>query len=175
MDAEREPVLTPEPRHRLNWRWLPEGRWRRRFALAGLGLVALLLLIQAVPYGRDHTNPPVTAEPAWDSPQTERLFTESCGDCHSNRTRWPWYTNVAPASWLVQADVDGGRDALNLSRLGSTEVEIAEIEEVIRGGEMPPWQYTLIHRGSALSSVEREQLISGLRASLARPPVTAAP
>jgi hypothetical protein len=62
-----------------------------------LGAVALFALIQVVPYGRSHTNPPVQSEPKWDSPQTRALAVRACYDCHSNETTWPWYTNVAPS------------------------------------------------------------------------------
>ena len=72
---------------------------RRRLGLAaGTAVIALLLLIQLVPYGRNHANPPVRQEPAWDSPQTRELAVRACYDCHSNQTAWPWYTNVAPIS-----------------------------------------------------------------------------
>jgi mono/diheme cytochrome c family protein len=131
-----------------------------------IGLVALLLLIQAVPYGRDHTNPPVLAAPSWDSARTEQLFATACGDCHSNLTKWPWYTNVAPASWLVQRDVDDGRSTMNLSELGHTKIDLDEIAEVVRQGDMPPLQYRLIHRDASLSQAEREELIQGLTATL---------
>lgn len=120
----------------------------------------LLVLIQLVPYGRDHTNPPVTAGPRWDSPRTEQLFTNACGDCHSNLTQWPWYSNVAPVSWLTQRDVDEGRGALNVSVAG--EVEVDEMVEAIRAGSMPPWFYTIPHRNAALSSAEKDELINGL-------------
>jgi mono/diheme cytochrome c family protein len=143
------------------WKWLT-------LRIAG-GLVIVLLLIQAVPYGRDHTNPPVRTSPRWDSPQTEALFGRACGDCHSNLTRWPWYTNVAPASWLVQKDVDDGRSKLNLSELGRGGPDIGDIAEAIRGG-MPPFQYTLIHGDASLSSQEKEALIRGLTATLAATP-----
>ena len=59
------------------------------------------LLIQLVPFGRDHTNPPVVQEPKWDSPATRELAKRACFDCHSNETVWPWYSNIAPVSWLV--------------------------------------------------------------------------
>ena len=59
------------------------------------------LLIQLVPFGRDHTNPPVVQEPNWDSPATRELAQRACFDCHSNETVWPWYSNIAPVSWLV--------------------------------------------------------------------------
>ena len=70
--------------------------WALGLAIGGF------LLIQFVPYGRSHTNPPVLSEPAWDSPETRVLAQTACFDCHSNETDWsPWYTKVAPASWLV--------------------------------------------------------------------------
>lgn len=82
-------------------RWSP-----RRIGTWVLGtLLVLLLAIQLVPYGRDHTNPPVVAEPAWDSPATRALFVRACADCHSNQTVWPWYSHVAPVAWLVAHDV----------------------------------------------------------------------
>ena len=74
-----------------------------------------LLLIQLVPYGRDHTNPRVIAEPTWDSAKTRATAVIACFDCHSNETKWPWYSNIAPMSWLVQRDVDEGREHMNLS------------------------------------------------------------
>ncbi len=126
--------------------------------------------IQFVPYGRAHTNPPVTATPAWDSPRTEELVRAACYDCHSNETVWPWYTHIAPASWLVQRDVDEGRDTMNFSEWAFAPGEgvfVAQtIEEVVREGEMPPLQYRLLHSGARLSETERDELIAGVKASL---------
>ena len=71
----------------------------RLWLLRGFVIVIVgFLAIQLVPYGRTHTNPPVTAEPAWDSPQTRALAVRACFDCHSNETVWPWYTSIAPIS-----------------------------------------------------------------------------
>jgi hypothetical protein len=81
----------------------------------GVVLIGALLLIQLVPYGRDHDNPPVQSEPPWDSPDTRALARQACFDCHSNETEWPAYANIAPVSWLVQRDVDEGRAVLNFS------------------------------------------------------------
>ena len=78
-------------------------------------IIGLFVLIQVVPYGRNHANPPVLNEPRWDSPKTRQLAVRACYDCHSNETIWPWYSNVAPVSWLVQKDVDQGRDEINFS------------------------------------------------------------
>src|SRR5689334_17002284 len=88
----------------------------KRLALgAVVALVAALVVIQLFPYGRSHTNPPVRGEPAWNNPDTRTLAVRACYDCHSNETRWPWYTNAAPVSWLAQYDVDKGRRELNFS------------------------------------------------------------
>lgn len=93
-----------------------------RIILWFFGALALVLLaIQLVPYGRDHHNPPAVAEPPWDSPQTRELFVKACADCDSNQTRWPWYSHIAPVSWLVQRDVEEGRSKLNLSLWGSAK------------------------------------------------------
>jgi hypothetical protein len=129
--------------------------------LAVIGLV-LFGLIQLVPYGRDHSNPPVLSEPGWDSTATRNLAVRACFDCHSNETVWPWYSNIAPMSWLVQRDVIQGREELNFSTWGRGEQEAEDIAEVIRDGEMPPMQYLLLHPGARLTDAEKEQLISGL-------------
>ena len=145
---------------------------RRALRLGLLSVLGALLLIQVIPYGRDHTNPPTTAEPAWDSPPTRALAAAACFDCHSNETTWPWYTNLAPFSWLIQRDVDEGRAALNFSEWDRPQAESDEVSEVIREGEMPPWYYTILHGGARLSDAERNQLIDGLRATFnASPPI----
>ena len=128
-----------------------------------LGFVVVLVAIQFVPYGRDHSNPAGGRQIAWDSPRTEQLMTDACMDCHSNLTKWPWYSNVAPISWLVQKDVEDGREALNLSTDG--EVEVDEMIEAIREGSMPPWQYKPTHPGARLSDQEKQDLIRGLEAT----------
>ena len=93
-----------------------EASWGRRFLWLGLVIIGLLLVIQLVPYGRDHTNPPVQAQAKISNPEAQKLWDQSCADCHSNLTTWPWYSNVAPVSWLVQDHVDEGRTELNLSK-----------------------------------------------------------
>jgi hypothetical protein len=127
-------------------------------------LLAAFGLIQLVPYGRDHTNPPVTNEYQWSSAEAKAVAEKACYDCHSNETVWPWYTNIAPSSWLVQRDVDEGRDHLNLSEWpeGATIVTDAigaEIADIVGEGEMPPFQYKLVHGDARLSDAERQLLI----------------
>src|SRR5512133_1402037 len=132
--------------------------------------VFVFLMIQLVPYGKDHTNPPVTGEPAWDSPQTRELAKRSCFDCHSNEVVYPWYSSVAPVSWLVQNDIDEARGRLNFSEweAGSRRAEraAAEVNEVISSGEMPLPIYLLQHPSAKLTEAEKQALITGLEASL---------
>ncbi|MDH4335068.1 MAG: heme-binding domain-containing protein, partial [Chloroflexota bacterium] len=135
---------------------------KRILKMTGLVAVVGLLAIQLVPYGRDHTNPPVVVEPAWDSAATQALANVACTDCHSNHTEWPWYSNIAPVSWLVQRDVDEGRAKLNWSEPGGERDESAE---KVREGEMPPWVYTLTHPAASLSDADRQALIDGLIAT----------
>jgi hypothetical protein len=146
-------------------------RRRRVFLWTALAVVALLALIQAVPYGRSHSNPPVTAEPKWNSAETRALAVRACFDCHSNQTKWRWYANIAPVSWLVQRDVDGGRGTLNFSEWNrSQDVSAGDLAEAIRGGGMPPWFYVLLHSRSKLSRAEKDALIQGLDATFATSP-----
>jgi mono/diheme cytochrome c family protein len=128
----------------------------------------LALLIQVVPYGRNHANPPVVAEPAWDSPQTRALADRACFDCHSNQTRWPWYANVAPASWLVQRDVDEGRRRLNFSEWNRSQQAAGAAPFVVESGEMPPPQYLPLHPEAQLSAAERQALAQGLKATIGK-------
>ncbi len=132
-------------------------------------LVGGFLLIQLAPYGRNHTNPPVQSEPNWDSPQTRALAKTACFDCHSNETNWGrWYESVAPASWLVQRDVEEGRQNLNFSEWnqGGKPREAGDLIEVLQRGSMPPAQYLLLHSEAKLTPDEINQLIAGFQATL---------
>jgi mono/diheme cytochrome c family protein len=143
---------------------------RTIFMRAAIAVVAVLALIQLVPYGRAHTDPTGTRQAHFADAGTQKLFDGACADCHSDHTSWPSYSNVAPVSWLVQNDVDGGRNVMNLSEWDKPQSELGQIEEVITGGGMPPLQYKLIHGGGRLSSAERRQLAAGFRAMFARTP-----
>ena len=145
----------------MSERRLPRLKTVALWGLAGLFVVALT--IQAIPYGHDHSNPPVRQEPAWDSQQTRTLAVSACFDCHSNQTRWPWYSNVAPASWLIQRDVDEGRQRLNFSEWDRPQEHADHAAEHVQESEMPPSQYTLMHPGARLSSTERQTLAQGFQ------------
>ncbi len=131
-----------------------------------IAIVVLGLLIQLVPLpGRGH-NPAVIAEPKWDSPQTAALVKRACYDCHSNQTVWPWYSYVAPVSWLIYNDVMEGRDRLNFSEWNRPQRGAGGMIRAIQSGKMPPFQYTPLHPSAQLTSVEKQQLITGLTNSL---------
>ena len=101
-------------------------------------------------------------EPAWDSAQTRQLAVRACFDSHSNQTVWPWYSNVAPVSWLVQRDVQEGRRTVNYSEWDRPQEEAGESAKTVQNGTMPPWYYPW----AGLSSAEREALVRGLQATL---------
>jgi hypothetical protein len=143
--------------------WRVHVRLRRWLKLGLVSLVGLLVVIQVVPYGRSHDNPPVVAEPAWDSSATRDLAVRACYDCHSNETVWPWYSNIAPISWLSTRDVEEGRRKLNFSEWGTGEQEIDEMGEVVQDGEMPPVYYAWMHASARLSDTETQRLVEGLR------------
>jgi hypothetical protein len=130
-------------------------------------LLGLFVLIQLIPYGRNHTNPPVKSEPAWDSPQTKQLVETACYDCHSNQTTWPWYSNIAPASWLVYSDVQEARGIFNFNELqaGEGAALVGDMVEKIQTGKMPPIQFSIIHRNAVYSAEQKQQLIDGLQAT----------
>ena len=129
------------------------------WVVVGLAAVAV---VQFVPYVRAELNPPVRGEPAWDSGHTRELISRACFDCHSNETRWPWYSHVAPASWLVHRDVVTGRRKLNFSEWDRPQEEAGESVEAVQKGEMPPWYYPW----ARLPAADRVALIRGLSASL---------
>lgn len=135
-----------------------------RWAILAGVLVALA--IQAVPYGRNHANPPVRQEPAWDGPRTRALAVRACYTCHSNETAWRWYTSVAPMSWLAQYDVEKGRRELNFSEWNRRQKEADEAAETVSEGEMPPWYFTALRSDARLTGSDREALARGFTATL---------
>jgi mono/diheme cytochrome c family protein len=126
-----------------------------------LWVLGVGILIQLIPYGHGHTNPPVVKEPAWDSPQTRALAKRACFDCHSNETRWPWYSNIAPVSWLTRNDVNGGREHMNFSEWNKPQKHAHHAGEELQNGDMPIWFYVPMHPAAKLSPEEKAALIAG--------------
>jgi mono/diheme cytochrome c family protein len=124
-----------------------------------LGAVA----IQFIPYGKDHINPPVMSEVQWDSPRTQELFNRACADCHSNETKYPWYSNIAPISWLIAHDIDEGREKMNVSMIGiQKKNKLKDAADEVKEGEMPIPPYLIAHPEARLSDAEKKELASGL-------------
>lgn len=134
---------------------------------SSIGLGVTFVLIQFIPYGRSHDNPPITAEPAWNGPRTRELAKRVCFDCHSNETRWPWYSHIAPASWLLERDVREGRKHLNFSEWDRKQKHADEAAEELAKGEMPPWFYLPLHADARLDAKEKQELEVGLESTLA--------
>jgi hypothetical protein len=147
---------------------IPERRFRQ--SASGLGLLAVVgfVAIQWVPFGWQHTNPPATGEPTWDSDLTRELAVRCCYACHGNQTTWPWYSHVAPASWLATSDVLSGRGSLNFSTWDQAGAirEAPSAARVVENGSMPPLQFTLPHPDARLTAEEKVLLADGLRRSI---------
>jgi mono/diheme cytochrome c family protein len=129
-----------------------------------IGGLVLFGLIQLIPV--DRTNPPTTQEPNWSSPEARALVQQSCFQCHSNHTDWPWYSYVAPASWLIKFDVVEGRGHFNFSEWDKNPGELREMTREIQRDSMPPIQYTLFHPEAKLNDQQKQALIDALTSSL---------
>lgn len=135
--------------------------------LASSALIAVLVVFlaaQAVPYGRDHSNAPITGEPDWATPETRELVKRACFDCHSNEVKWPWYSKVAPISWTVWKHVKDGRNKVNYSEFDRPQREGDESFKEVKQGSMPPPYYTFggLHPDANLSADEMSALLEGL-------------
>jgi hypothetical protein len=125
-----------------------------------IGLLVLFVAIQFWPVAR--SNPPVTGDLAAPEP-VNSILRRSCYDCHSNETRWPWYSYVAPVSWLVAHDVEEGREHMNLSEWSklseNKRASVAdEMAEEVEDGEMPLPMYLRAHADAKLSDEDKRIL-----------------
>ena len=97
------------------------------------------------------------------APEIDSILARSCNDCHSNRTDWVWYSNVAPASWFMAYHVEEGRIELNFSEWGKLSPgrasrKLEEICEQVNAGEMPIWNYVLLHPSAHLTDIDKKAL-----------------
>jgi hypothetical protein len=139
---------------------------KRIVLIVVVAAIVVFVVMQLVPYGKQHTNPPVVLEPKWDSTETRALAKKACFDCHSNETVWSEYTSIAPGSWLIYHDVVEGRDQFNFSNWQAQPKKYEKLAEVINEGVMPPPQYLLLHPDARLSASEKQQLVAGLEKSI---------
>lgn len=140
-----------------------KGLVRKAMVMCGVAIVG----IQVLPVGHSRSNPPATTEMEWNSAETRELFFRACGDCHSNETRWPWYSRVAPVSWWLAEHVHHGRGTVNVSEWSAERFgeEASEAAETVREGTMPPSNYLWMHPEARLSGEDVGKLIEGLEAT----------
>ena len=128
------------------------------------GVAVLLVAMQLVTCSR--TNPPVIANVPV-SPEVGGLLRRACFDCHSNESVWPWYSRVAPVSWLVWSDVAEGRQHLNFSEWPSDPAKqrqhFKSMQDEIQGGDMPLWFYLPLHSAARLSAAEKQTILDWAR------------
>ncbi len=136
----------------------------RVFALGAISIVVLAsaLVHPSGPVKIPKSNNPLLADAEID-PAVLKIIERSCQNCHSEKTEWPWYSYVAPMSWLVESDVSQARGHMNLSHWDEYTVEekqtiLALVGSVVRSRAMPPARYTLIHKNAQLSAAEREAI-----------------
>lgn len=136
-----------------------------------IGILVILVLIQLIRI--DKTNPPVETANDFitiaNPPQDVALILkESCYDCHSNTTIYPWYTNVAPVSWWLKNHINDGRKHLNFSEWRNytakkADHKLEETVEMVEEGEMPLTSYTLLHPKAKLTPAQRDKLVAWLK------------
>lgn len=147
----------------------------RKPALAALlALGVATLAVQLVTVGRVNPTSPLSNGGIAAPAQIEALLTHACYDCHSNQTKWPWYSRVAPVSWFVARDVALGRKELNFSEWRSyypqtRRRKLQWIGRVLRERTMPPWSYRLMHPGARLTGAERAMLERWIESAISTP------
>lgn len=128
-----------------------------------IGTMVIIIVLIVIQFFQPlKTNPP--SESIIDAPpEALSVLKRSCFDCHSHETQWPWYSNIAPISWLLVDHVNDGRRHLNFSRMGSydavkKEKKLEEILEEVNEGNMPMPSYLLLHGDARLSDSDKEIL-----------------
>ena len=140
------------------------GGWLTPARAVAAAIVAAVAA-QFVPVKRD--NPPVTFEVGAPA-EVKTILERSCYDCHSNRTRWPWYSRVAPVSWLVARDVHRGRKEMNFTEWPAFDFEeqehlLGEIVKQVDRGKMPLPIYLVMHGDAMLHADDRRRLLAWAR------------
>ena len=106
-------------------------------------------------------------------PETLAILQRACQNCHSQKTEWPWYSHVAPISWLLSRDVQQARAHMNLSQWQGYSAEdrlrlLSEIGSAVRNGKMPLQRYLFLHPEARLTDAERQQIYRWTRAERSR-------
>jgi signal recognition particle subunit SEC65 len=144
---------------------------RKRIRIIILVLLFIFLAIQAYRPARNHgeLHGPQSLAVAHPIPaNVEAILQKACYDCHSNSTRYPWYTNIQPGGWWMQHHVNEGKESLNFSEWTSYSPEdmphvLEELQEEVREGHMPLPSYLWLHGEAKLTAVEKDALLSWAR------------
>jgi hypothetical protein len=139
---------------------------KKKFKISLYILIGLFLLIQVYRPERTRTDD-ITKDHLINvmnvPDNVQNILKRSCYNCHSEQTEWPWYSNIAPASWLVISDVTGARARMNLSEFGKyskdkQSIKLSKICDMITNKEMPPTKYAMIHRDAVLTQEDKDIL-----------------
>jgi hypothetical protein len=145
-----------------------------------IGLVVVFALIQFVRI--DRSNPPVIPENSIEAAVSvpadiQQIIGRSCNDCHTNKTVYPWYTQVAPVSWWLRNHIDEGRRELNFNEFATypakkQDRKLEEVCDQVKAGEMPLPSYLIVHGGATLTDQDRQVICDWtnmVRASIPKP------
>jgi len=144
-----------------------------------IAVILLVIAFVVIQFFRpDFTNPPEnpadTLEASTQVPaDVDAILNRSCADCHSQRTVYPWYSKIAPSSWLLSSDIREGRQELNISVWNTYETrkkvrKLGAICDQVTKGDMPLWQYRLIHWNARLNEGEVKTLCDWTDAEINR-------
>ena len=136
-----------------------------------LGLFVVLIVIQFFPveYNRSEEATPADISTALQVPtDVQTIFTTSCYDCHSNNTKYPWYSKIQPGSWFMANHIAEGKEELNFNEFGNyskrrQKSKLKSIASQIKDDEMPLFSYTLIHRNASLSEAQKQKVLNWVK------------
>src|SRR5437870_8365382 len=144
--------------------------------VTGIVLIVVFLGMQAVRPAR--TNPPIDESQTINAktqmtPDVASILDRSCRDCHTNKTVWPWYTNIAPVSWWLSNHVNDGRRSLNMSEWAKLDQnrqdrKLRQICDEVQDGVMPLSSYTPMHPAAKLSDQDKKTICSWSESERAR-------
>lgn len=145
---------------------------KRKFWLYFFGIIVVLfVVIQFIPITMpkaEKENPNDLLANVKMPEHVASMFRESCYDCHSNETKFPWYAHIAPSSWLLSRDIREARQRVNFSnweKLSKIQ-QIAMLSNVaieVKNGDMPFWAYPIMHPKARMSKVDRKEMIDWVR------------
>lgn len=133
-----------------------------------LGLAVILIVMQFFQPARNQSDkvPATHIERVYAVPQNVKaILVQSCYDCHSNNTRYPWYSRIQPGAWYMAGHIKKGKEELNFSEFGEYSArrqrnKFRAMAGQVKDGEMPLPSYTLIHRNAVLSPEDKQVLMA---------------